>query len=137
METCRSDERGDQEASIVPYLLVFSRVLRDSISRYVGRSVGRSVGWLVSPSVTRYFFGLLGATYAYFLTLVNRNKFGQLIETFLVVIKRLYMRVSIRAMDGPSIHRFLDASSHLYKRVCLSVRRSVSPRVGPSVTSYF
>ena len=32
---------------------------------------------------------------------------------------------------------FLDASSHLYKRVCPSVRRSVGPSVGPSVTSYF
>ena len=32
---------------------------------------------------------------------------------------------------------FLDASSHLYKRVCPSVRRSVRRSVGPSVTSYF
>jgi hypothetical protein len=31
--------------------LVFSRVLRDSISRYVGRSVGRSVRQSVRPSV--------------------------------------------------------------------------------------
>ena len=28
---------------------------------------------------------------------------------------------------------FLDASSHLYKRVCPSVRPSVGPSVGPSV----
>ena len=28
---------------------------------------------------------------------------------------------------------FLDASSHLYKRVCPSVHRSVRPSVGPSI----
>ena len=34
----------------------------------------------------------------------------------------------------PSAYQFLDAFSHLYKRVCLSVRPSVVPSVGPSVT---
>ena len=33
-------------------MLVVSRVLRDSTSRYVGRSVGRSVGRLVGPLFT-------------------------------------------------------------------------------------
>ena len=33
--------------------------------------------------------------------------------------------------------RFLDASSHLYKRVCPSVGWSVGRSVGPSVTRYF
>ena len=32
---------------------------------------------------------------------------------------------------------FLDATSHLYKRLCLSVRRSVRPSVGPSVGNQF
>ena len=32
---------------------------------------------------------------------------------------------------------FLDAPSHLYKRVCPSVRPSVGPSVGPSVPRYF
>ena len=32
------------------------------------------------------------------------------------------------------IHLFLDAPSHLYKRSCPSVRRSVGPSVGPSVS---
>ena len=32
-----------------------------------------------------------------------------------------------------SVGLFLDASSHLYKRVCPSVRRSVRRSVGPSV----
>ena len=40
-----------------------------------------------------------------------------------------------------SLYLFLDASSHLYKRVCPSVGRSVRPSVGRSVrrsvTSYF
>ena len=35
------------------------------------------------------------------------------------------------------IFRFLDASSHLYKRVCPSVRRSVRPSVRRSVTHFF
>ena len=33
--------------------------------------------------------------------------------------------------------KFLDASSHLYKRVCPSVGPSVGPSVRPSVTRYF
>ena len=33
--------------------------------------------------------------------------------------------------------RFLDASSHLYMRVCLSAHPSVCPSVGPSVRSSF
>ena len=32
--------------------------------------------------------------------------------------------------------RFLDASTHLYKRLCPSVGRSVRPSVGPSVTRF-
>ena len=35
---------------------IFSRVLRDSKTRYVGPSVGWSVGWLVGWSVGWYFF---------------------------------------------------------------------------------
>ena len=36
-----------------------------------------------------------------------------------------------------SLSRFLDAPSHLYKRVCPSVRRSVGPSVRLSVPCYF
>ena len=35
---------------------IFSRVLRDSTTRFVGPSVRRSVGPSVGPSVTLYFF---------------------------------------------------------------------------------
>ena len=36
--------------------------------------------------------------------------------------------------DARCLYSFLDASSHLYKRVCPSVRRSVGRSVGRSVT---
>ena len=32
---------------------------------------------------------------------------------------------------------FLDASTHLYKRVCPSISQSVGPSVGPSVSRFF
>ena len=41
----------------------------------------------------------------------------------------------VAEIKGNVVHQvtFLDASSHLYERSCLSVRRSVSPSVGRSV----
>ena len=39
----------------------------------------------------------------------------------------------VRAVSCNRRVQFLDASSHLYKRVCPSVHRSVRPSVGPSV----
>ena len=53
----------------------------------------------------------------------------------LVLIMRLYKRVSVHPLVGPSIRgsimlSFLDASSHLYNWVC----PSVGPSVGPLVT---
>ena len=44
--------------------IVFSRVLRDSMTRYVGRSVGLSVGRSVRPSVRVSFFRRLRAVFA-------------------------------------------------------------------------
>ena len=39
--------------------------------------------------------------------------------------------------DDVNIFSFLDASSHLYKRVCLSVRPSVRPSAHPSIRYAF
>ena len=38
------------------HMMLFSRVLCDSIPRFVRPSIGRSVGWSVGWSVTFYFF---------------------------------------------------------------------------------
>ena len=40
------------------------------------------------------------------------------------------------AQDDSEHRQFLDATTHLYKRSCPSVRRSVRPSVGPSVGPY-
>ena len=45
--------------------------------------------------------------------------------------------LTVREHDVGKITQFLDASSHLYKRVCPSVRRSVRPSVRPSVGHAF
>ena len=55
-------------------------------------------------------------------------------KIFRCVLASLYEVVSVGWMDGWSVRNpFLDASSHLYKRVCPSVGPSVRPSVGPSV----
>ena len=48
---------------------IFSRVLRDSMNRYVGRSVGRSVCLLVGRSPLA-FFGVFGRFWAFFALLL-------------------------------------------------------------------
>ena len=49
--------------------MIFSRVLRDSMTRYVGPSVGRSVGWLVALSYFGVFRLLFVAAPAHMLRL--------------------------------------------------------------------
>ena len=46
---------------------------------------------------------------------------------------RLSVRPSLCPSVCPSVHHFLDASTHLYMRVC----PSVGPSVRPSVTTFF
>ena len=46
---------------------------------------------------------------------------------------RMVERADGRTGRWTNSQTFLDAFSHLYKRVCLSVRPSVRPSVGPSV----
>ena len=77
---------------------------RISIRGLVRPSVGRSIRWSVRRSVT------LSS---------NLVKNGLFFVSLNIVL----------SVDSPC---FLDASSHLYKRVCPSVRRSVGPSVGPS-----
>ena len=61
---------------------------------------------------------------------------------------RISIRSCVRPCVGPSVGpsrvileqrktSFLDATTHLYKRSCPSIRRSVGPSVGPPVLRYF
>ena len=89
-------------------VLVFSRVLRDSMTRYVGRSVGRSVG----PSALA-FFGVYGRFLRYCSCPPARD-FGS----------RVYGLVSCG-------HETLKEALS----VSWSIRQSVRPSVGPSIST--
>ena len=57
---------------------------------------------------------------------------GLNIRLFASFVSALFF-VALAAGRIIEIREFLDAFSHLYKRVCPSVRRSVGPSVGPLV----
>ena len=68
---------------------------RISIRGSVRPSVRRSVGWLVGRSVTRFFFGLLGATYAVYTTLFFMNVIREAQEHHRNVELHLYRKVGL------------------------------------------
>ena len=52
---------------------------------------------------------------------------------FLLGVKHVTINTFEAFLDIAKLWPFLDAFSHLYKRVCLSIRPSVRRSVGPSV----
>ena len=63
--------------------------------------------------------------------------FSLIPPSFLPSTFSFYLIFFLPLFHPSSLSLFLDAPSHLYMRVCPSVRPSVGPSVGPSVPRYF
>ena len=94
-----------------------------------GRSVRRSVDR--SSIFHVQLKPLVGAAKRLSLTMHVKNYLMYLIG-FSIVSFAVKHSSAGEGFIAKNIRRFLDAPSHLYKRVCPSVRPSVRPSVGPS-----
>ena len=84
------------------------------------------------------FFGLLGATYGRVSGLVHLFSLCSFFISFIHLIYFILFFYSfIQGGKAKTFLRFLDASLHLYMRVCPSIRRSVRRSIRRSVCHAF
>ena len=147
----------NQWCVLLSYFRLFSR---DKATLYEGVSVGPSVRRMVRLSVTSYFFGLQGATYAVYTAFLIGAYAAYLKKVVIFNIRKKYwMRLkpqiccpglkfvfpktwprTFPILIGVFTHEawqwgcvvlsFLDASSHLYMRPFPSVVWLVGPSIG-------